>query len=477
MNAAAPKTQLRVVPGAAKPDPIFGGRPSHELEFLPAALEVMETPPPPLPRVMMLTLAALLVIALGWAGLSRIDVVSTATGRLTPVGGGKVVQPLETGTVTAIHVRDGTIVRKGDVLVELEPTDTLADQQRLASELAAAELDVARLKAVALGQPFRAPSGADAAAVAIAEREARAEIADRTAKAQNLGDQADEHRAEVAGARAEAERLRTLIPLAQQRSAVFEDLERQGYGSQLQLIEAHEKQQDTERSLAVQNERIPQYQAQISAAEKERAQVLADSAKTDLAALSDAEVKAASLTEELRKARERLSGRTLTAPVDGVVQELAIHTVGGVVEPGQTLMRVAPSGAGVEVEAKLANKDVGFVRVGMPAEIKVETFPFTRYGVIHATVVNVSSDAISDPQSPQRPQGEPSGQAQPSGAGDLQYLVRLLLARDTMNIDGRTVRLTPGMMVTAEIKTGRRRVIEFLLSPLAKATSEAGHER
>lgn len=143
-------------------------------------------------------------------------------------------------------------------------------------------------------------------------------------------------------------------------------------------------------------------------------------------------------------------------------------------QPGQTLMRIAPSDARVEVEAKLSNLDIGFVRAGMPAEVKVETFPFTRYGVIHATVTNVSSDAIVEQPAPQPATGQAAAPSQPD---DLHYLVRLRLDRDSMDVDGRPVSLTPGMMVQAEIKTGKRRVIEFVLSPLAKATREAGTER
>jgi hemolysin D len=469
----APQRHLRIVAQSAKPDPIFGGRPRAELEFLPAALEVMETPPPPLPRIMALALVSLLVVTLAWAGLSHVDVVTTASGRLVPTGGGKIVQPLEAGTVSAIHVRDGAFVHTGDVLVELEPTEARADQERLTGELAAARLDVARLRSIALGERFQAPLGAAPAAAVIAEREATAEIAGNRAKLQGLSEQATQHRAELDGARAEADRLRTLVPITEQRSAVFEALARQGYGSRLQLLDAQEKQQDTTKSLEVQRQRLPQIQASISGAERERAQAAAEEAKTDLSALKDAQVKADSLVDELRKAQEQVKARTLFAPADGSVQELAIHTIGGVVAPGQTLMRIAPSAAGLEVEAKLLNRDVGFVHAGMPAEIKVETFPFTRYGVIHATVVNVSRDAIADASQPQ-----PTQQTQAEASSeDQHYLVRLQLSRTTMNIDGQTVRLTPGMVVSAEIRTGRRRVAEYILSPLEKSTAEAGRER
>jgi hemolysin D len=472
MNAD-PKPRPKPAGPPIKPDPIFGARPRHELEFLPAALEVIESPPPPLPRVAALTLVTLLIVVLLWAIFGKVDVVATAPGKLVPTGGSKVVQPLETGTVTAILVHDGMNVRKGDVLVELEPTATLADQARTSGESAAAKLEAARLRTVALGVPFQAPTGTDPQAAIIAQHEARAEIQDREAKLQGLNEEIRQHRAALEGVRAEVDRLSALLPLAQQRSKIFQDLNDSGYGSSLQLIEAQEKQQDTLKSLEVQRRRIPELQAQIAAAERARAQAQADASKTALAALTEAQVKAASLSDESAKAAERMKDRTLTAPVDGTVQELAIHTVGGVVEPGQTLMRVAPANGQVEVEARLSNQDIGFVHAGMTAEIKVQTFPFTRYGLIHATVLSVSRDAVSDPK-PSDPTPDPNA---PQANNDLRYLMRLRLDRDTMIVDGKPTKLTPGMMVTAEIKTGRRRVIDYVLSPLAKATEEAGRER
>ena len=471
-----PKPFLRLVERPAKPDPIFGGRPRAELEFLPAALEVIETPPPPLARVAALTLLTLLIAILAWASLSKVDIVASAPGRIVPVGGSKIVQPLETGIVTAIHVHDGDVVHQGDVLVELEPTATMADETRSRGEMAAAQLEAARLRTVALGAPFQAPAGADPQSAAIARQEAEAELADHRAKLDGLADQISEHRASLQEAEAEVGRLQTLLPLTERRSQVFQSLADKGYGSTLQLLDAQEKQQDTAKSLEVQQRKIPELQAQIAAAERAQAEAQADIAKTALADLTNAQIKAASLEEDLDKAVDRQNDRTLRAPVDGTVQELAIHTVGGVVEPGQVLMRVAPSSGQVEVEARLANQDVGFVRVGMAAEIKVQTFPFTRYGLIHATVLSVSHDAVSEQASQTQPTNTDDGQGE-SGGDALRYLMRLRLDKDSMTVDGRTVPLTSGMAVTAEIKTGRRRVISFVLSPIAKASEEAGRER
>ena len=447
----------------AKPDPIFGGRPREELEFLPAALEVVETPASPLPRVTALALVALLLATLLWACLGKVDVVSTATGKLIPAGGGKVVQPLETAAVTAILVHDGQRVRKGQVLIELEPTEAQADRDRMRGELAGAELDVARLKATALGQSFAAPAGSDAASAAVERQQAAASRAELAEKLATLDRQIQQHRAEIAEGQAEAARLAALAPIDQQAADVFLSLERKGYGSKLQLLQAQEKAEDTRRQLDVQRRKGPELEAEIAAEERERAEATAETAKTDLGDLSTATVKAATLRQQLDAAEAHLKTRTLLAPVDGTVQELAVHTVGGVVQPGQTLLRIAPAGVGVDVEAKLANRDVGFVRAGMPVAVKIETFPFTRYGVIRGTVSDVSNDAVSEKR--------------PDGSEELTYLVHVALSRDTIMVDGRLLRLEPGMAVTAEVKTAKRRVIAYVLSPIAKSVQEAGRER
>ncbi len=462
---------LRLVSGPEKADPIFGGRPREELEFLPAALEIVETPAPPLPRLAALSIVGLIACGLIWATLGKVDIVASAPGRFVPAGGTKAIQALEAGTVAAIHVHDGEPVKAGEVLIELEPTQTLADRNQVQAQLAAAQLDVARLRAVALHAPFVTPPGADPAAAEVARHQALAEQAEHAARFADLDHQIEQHRAELATAEAGAARLRQLAPLAQQQVEVYENLEARGYGSKLQLIEAQERQQETLQSLEAQEHRRPELQAAIASTLNQRAQAAAEANRTDLADLSQAEVKAASLADDLAKATDRFQGRTLKAPVDGVIQELAAHTIGGVVEPGQILMRVTPNASTVEVEAKLANDDVGFVRAGMLAQLKIQTFPFTRYGLIKAKVVSVSRDAVTN-----TPPQDGAG-AGAKTVDDLHYTVRLIPERDTIDIDGVSTPLTPGMAVTVEVLTGKRSVISYILSPLAKATREAGRER
>lgn len=179
--------------------------------------------------------------------------------------------------------------------------------------------------------------------------------------------------------------------------------------------------------------------------------------------MSETRAKAASLEQDLFKATDRAQVQTLRAPVDGTVQQIKVHTVGGVVTPAQELMTVVPAQALLQVEAKLPNKDIGFVDAGQIAEIKVDAFPFTRYGTIDGTVATVSLDAIKDEDSP---------------AKEFVFPIRVALAADSILVEnGKRVPLTPGMTVLAEVKTGKRTLIEYVLAPLKRYRAESGRER
>ena len=203
--------------------------------------------------------------------------------------------------------------------------------------------------------------------------------------------------------------------------------------------------------------------AALAEAEKNRLVLISEFQQNKQAELSTLEIKASSLFQEVTKAAQKAEIQRLISPIDGVVQQLAVHTVGGVVTPAQQLMMVVPQDHPVEVEAHLENKDIGFVKEGQPAEIKVETFPFTLYGTIPGTVLTVSDDAV-----PIDKDKAPNG---------LVFATRVSLAQGTIGVEGKLVQLSPGMAVTVEIKTGRRRVIEYVLSPLIKSLQESLRER
>lgn len=451
-----------------------------ERTFLPAALEVVETPASPAARLVAYTIVTFVVIAVAWAFLGRVDIVATAPGQVLPAGKVKVVQPLETGIVRAIHVQDGARVKAGQLLIELDPTTTGADVTMLDRDLVQAELDVARLtalKAVGSGArspgPFVAPADAPEARIAEAQATMRAQAEQQAARLADLDQQISQKAAEIAEAEATAEKLRAAIPIQEEKERMRRELQAKGYGTTFALLDAQQALSDAKHELEVQAHRAAQARAAKAAMQRQRDEAASRFASSVLGDLAKAEQARNELSQQLVKAETRSSNTQLRAPVDGVVEQLAVHTVGGVVTPAQRLLMVVPDRQNLIVEVRLENRDVGFVREGQPVEVKVETFTFTRYGLIKGKVVGVSRDVVAAPdQGAGGPDATPADKLRPPA-----YVARIALDYSTMMVDGQRQSLQPGMAVTADIKTGRRTIVDYLLSPIAKRTNESLRER
>jgi hemolysin D len=271
--------------------------------------------------------------------------------------------------------------------------------------------------------------------------------------------QIEQREAEIRSIRASITALSKTLPISRELAADYRGLLDKQFVAKHAYLEKEQILLDQERELAQQKARISELKAALKAAQQQRTGVLAQTRRAMLDLQNDADVRAAGLTQELRKAEQRNRLTQLTAPVDGTVQQLAIHTQGGVVTQAQPLMVIVPSDQAVEVDAKLENKDVGFVRPGQAVEVKIETFNFTKYGVIDGTVVSVSSDAIED---------EKFG---------LVYSVRIQLNKNMILVGENLIALSPGMAVTAELKTDKRKVIDYFLSPLKQHAAESLDER
>ena len=437
----------------------------HEAAFLPAALELQETPVSPAPRIVAWLLIAFAFIALLWAGFGRIDVVAVAQGRIVPNAGSKLIQPIDTAAVKAIHVVDGQAVKAGQVLVELDATSAQADSVRTGNDLSTAKLQAARARGLLTAlTDGRTPRLAPPAGIAV----------ERIAQEQRLLDgQYAEYQARIARidaeiARREAEyrstgevvrKLEQTVPIARKRAEDYKGLVDKNFISKHGYLEKEQIRIEQEADLQTQRSRLKELAAAIDEAKGQRNSAVAETRRLALDTLNEAEQKATSFGQELVKADTRGKLMTLTAPVDGTVQQLAVRTVGGVVTEAQVLMVIVPQDDALEVEAFLENKDIGFVNVGQAAEVKVETFPFTRYGTIPASLVHVSRDAINDEK-----------------RGPI-YSARARLQRATMQVEDKTVNLSAGMAVSLEVKTGKRRVIEYFLSPLLQRGSESLRER
>lgn len=462
-----------------------GGRDRLETEFLPAALEIVETPPSPIGRLLGGTVIALFVAALAWATFGRIDIVATAPGRIVASGGTKVIQPLETGVIKAILVKDGQTVKAGDPLVELDSTVTRAERDRLRGDLLAARLDVARLRAslIESGDPvatFDPPKDADATLSEMQRQLLISQLNEQRSRLATLDRQRAQKEAERVTISATITKLETTLPFIEQRLDIRKSLADKELGSKLLYLEAIQTLNEARSELTVQRKRYEEVTAALAALDEGRAQAIAEYRRNRSAELAEAERKAISLREDVIKAEQRHKLQTLSAPVDGVVQQLAIHTVGGVVTPAQALLVIVPNDSRLEVEARIPNRDIGFVAEGMPAQIKIDTFNFTRYGLRNGKVLSVSRDAIARDKPVDKPgdrnQGSGNASSEPLGQ-ELAYSARISLDQNQMRVDSTMVNLSPGMAVTVEIAIGSRTVLSYMLSPMTRYVHDSLRER
>lgn len=431
---------------------------TDEAAFLPAALSLQEMPAHPAPRRAAIAICALFVIALIWSIVGEIDIVAVAPGRIVVSDRTKTIQPLETSVVRRVLVKDGDVVDAGQVLIELDATNASADQASVTEQLEAAQSEQRRSSALltALGaNRSPGPIGKGSREQAQLESEWQ-DIAARLAK---LDAEHQRREAEQATVRELIGKLEATLPIARQREADFKDLADKGFVANHAGQDRTRERIEQERDLAAQRARLNEAQAALHETEQARASYLAETRRTLTDREAQARLKRQQLVQEHNKTQQRSQLTKLTAPVAGTVQQVVVHTEGGVVTPAQALMVIVPKDAPVTAEVVIDNKDIGFVGVGQQAVIKLETFPFTRYGTVDARVASVSADAVND---------EKRGAIFPAV---------LTLSEVGINVDGKQLHLSPGMNVTAEVRTGARRVIEYLLGPVRVTASESLKER
>ncbi|OOG58181.1 HlyD family type I secretion periplasmic adaptor subunit [Polaromonas sp. C04] len=409
----------------------------QEAEFLPAALSLQEKPVSASVRLTAGLLIALVLIALVWSVLGKIDIIVTATGKIIPSGYTKTITSVDVAAVRALHVQEGQAVKAGDPLIDLDTSATDAEHDKAQGDETLATLQMARSQALVAalrsGTPPRLPrmAGISPAQWQDAQRQLDGQYRDYATKLARIdGDIA--HYAQN-------------LPLATQTANDYKVLTGNHDVSQHAWIEKEQARIDL--------------QGQLADAQHQRAALIAQTGKEAQDALLEGERIAGDSRQDAKRAGEHSHLLRLTAPVDGTVQQLTVHTVGAAVPAAQPLMLIVPRQGPVEVEAFLENKDVGFVQEGQGAEVKIDAFEYTKYGTIPAKVTHVSRDAIQD---------EKKG---------LIYSVKLTLERSSINVEGRDMPLSAGMSANAEIKTGTRRVIEYILSPLVQHAHESLHER
>lgn len=437
----------------------------RETDFLPAALELVETPPNPLRRIILWVLMAFITLALIWSFVARIDIVAVAPSKVIAAGRNKLVQSAEGGVVRAIYVQDGQMVRKGQPLVTLDPTASGADAAQAMANLQMAQVDAARSQALLAGLAGRAPQFVAPAGlpptVATNQRLLVASRLDELRSRINaLRQQAAEAEASGAGARAEVARLRDTLPFLVDRAQRRQSLVDKGYASKIVQLEIDQQLVDHQRQIAVQTQNARRAAAGVSGVAAQIAEARAQSTREVLADLSKAEADVRLAREEVTKAQQKSRLQLVRAPVDGVVQQLAVYSEGAVLKPADPILVVVPNYAELVVEAQVLNRDIGFVKVGQPVTVKLEAFPFTRYGTLEGRLVRISRDAIQDER-----------------LGPVYQARVAINAGKPSGMRESGIALAPGLQATAEIRTSDRRVIDYLLSPIERRLDEAARER
>lgn len=441
-----------------------GRRSWTDADFLPAALEITETPPSPIGRWIIWTIIAAALIAVIWACLAHVDTVAVAEGRLVPEGRLRTVEAAEQGVIRAIAVKEGQHVTKGQALIYLDPTIAEAEASTARNELATARLTTARDNALlayaAGGAPtVAAPSGAPAEAIDAERMLVQARVAEYRAKVASLEQRRTGAQATARAAQAEIEKLRRTLPLLKEALDLQEDLARQGFGARQKLLQQRQAYVTAQADLEAQAARLDEANAQVASLSGDVAGAREEFVSKAAQERAEAESVVVSRGNVVKEADQKKALHILTAPVSGTIQEITVTNVREVPEVGKPLVTIVPDGEPLIVEALLLNRDVGFVRRGMPAVVKLEAYPFTRYGVLHARVERVSPDSTVDQQR------------------GLVFPVRLRITGSRLRVPSGTQVISPGMTASAEIVTGTRTVMDYLWSPIARSLNEAARER
>jgi hemolysin D len=409
-----------------------------------------------------MTICAFFAIALLWSILGFIDTVAITQGQLVTTDRVKLIQPIENGIVRAIHVRDGQRVRQGDVLIELDPTEAQANVDALRADLLKAKLESAATSAILSDDPhqsFLPPSGGEPNLVEATRLQMIGEFEKFGASLASIDAEIIEQEGSLAVLKTQMTRLNDVLPIIQERLSTSDALLRKGLTRRPETQQLQQSYIETASEVEANKSGQLHAQSRMQARLKKKEEIQASFRAKQLQKRADALRRIASLDQQIIKEERRADDRKLRSPIDGSVFGLTVFTVGGVITTKDVVLRIVPAGTQLEAEVVVLNRDIGFVEVGQSVELKLETFPFTRYGLIEGEVKQVWRDAIPD---------EKQG---------LIYKAEIRLKADRILIGSRWVMLSPGMSVQAEVKTGERRAIEFLLSPLLRYRDESLRER
>lgn len=444
-----------------------------QLDFAPGILKLQDAPPSPLPRLILWCLLALVAVTVVWSTFGRLDIIAVAQGRIVPQSYLQIVQPAESGIVKELLVREGDLVGAGQVLARMDTRFSEADRQALRNELAQRSLQLRRIDAELAGTALVAKRDDPPALFAQVDAQYRARrqaFLDSLESEKATFAKADQ---DLRAAREIESKLRQQLPIYREQEAAFEKLTREGYAGRMLFLEKQRDRIEKEQDLKAQEFAIQSLSATIEQSRKRVAQLQSNYHQALQNERVETEAQYAKLEQDWNKHSARHDLLELKAPQDGIVKDLATHTVGSVLQPGTVLMTLVPRNDPMQAEVWVTHDDAGFVGVGQPAKLKLATYPFQKYGMIDGDVKRLSPDSseMSDARGDRRAGG---GEGASAGSG---YRTLVSLRTPYLEVDGKRYPLTPGMQVTAEINLGTRTVLEYVLSPVQRTLHEAGRER
>lgn len=445
------------------------------LDFSPGLLRIQAQPPRPFARAVLYGLFILFGLLIIWAAFGRLDVVASAEGKLLPQSYLKIVQPSEQGVIREILVNEGEHVKAGQVLMRMDTTLTDADGKEIQSDYLGKQITLRRIDAELTNQHFeRLPKEE----LELFNPVLNQYIANRKALETSLAEERALHekaQSELSSAQAISSKLMQILPHYRAQDDAYRDLVKDGYVSQLSATDKTRERIEKEQDLKSQEHIIAAARATLQQSNERIDKITADYRRQLQAERADINDKFEKLEQELAKQQYRRRLHELKAPQEGVVKDLATHTVGTVISPGTILMTLVPNDEILRAEVWVSNQDIGFIHIGDHVKLKLASYQFQKYGMVDGLVVNLSADASDAPQQGTGQSGAPN--SKPGGSQPFTYRALIDLKTQELIADGVRHTLTPGMQVTAEIHLGTRTILEYLLSPVRGAFQEAGRER
>jgi hemolysin D len=442
------------------------------LDFSPPLLRLQDSPPNPLGRKVLWTLLVLLLTLLLWAIIGRLDIVAVAEGKLIPESYVKIVQPSESGIVKEILVKEGQGVKAGQVLMRMDTLVSEADTKSIDAEHQRKRLALRRIQAELSGLPFKNEANDPPDLTQEINAQYRANRASLEAALAEERSRLIKARQELAAAEQVKHKLEETLPHYRDQEKAYEKLVKDGFAGSLMGSDKKRERIEKEQELQTQAFLIESARASILQSEKKLAQIDSDYRRQLHTERNDIQGQFDKLAQEVTKQAHKQELLELKASQDGVVKDLATHTVGTVVQPGTVLLTLVPQDEKLRAEVWVSNEDIGFVRQGQPVKLKFAAFPFQKYGMVEGSVEHISADAADNNTGNGNNQTDPARKSQP-----LLYKALVVLNRMDLEMDGQRFVLSAGMQTNAEIRLGDRTVMEYLLSPVRKAWHEAGRER